>query len=593
MTAKVANVQTSSIPLIQVDTALNSLRSSNFDIPAAVGELVDNALEAEANTISIQLIEGTRKIGKRQKPTPVVDQIAIADDGVGMSSDILHRALVLGYSTRYDSRKGMGRFGVGATLAGISQAKRLEIFSRTSGAPSYLYSYLDLEEIEKGQQTFMPEPRPAELPVHLSKMILGDKGTLVVWSKCDRLTQGDDGTVNDLGTVRQELLQWLSRTYRHFLDAGRKIYLNGDAVQPHDPLYLMTVPRFSADPKAELLLEDAIEWNVPSDTSRTSTVQIKVTLLPESWRLRRGWGDARHTPTRERRIHENEGLSILRANREIFFGIIPKFYPGGVDTGGIDRWFGIEISFNPELDECFRVRNVKRGAEPVEGLRDALKNRLASAVKSARNRVKHTYTEQENKNKSDRRIHEDAEAVVAEAEATAPKGRSGADVSAPARAARLDEIAKEAAEASGEEGNIAPKAQPEQIKARLEQLPFSIVDMQWPGKEFIEIEHLGANTIVKLNNRHPFFTKIYSQVLKAAGVLRGTDGNVAPEDSAQKLSQEELQQLARVVHLGLDLLIFAYAKAESMDPNPEEKYGDLRTQWGMFLFNTLQKVGNL
>jgi hypothetical protein len=593
MTAKANIVPSSSIPLIQVDTALNSLRSSNFDIPAAVGELVDNALEAEANTISIQLIEGTRKIGKRQKATPVVDQIAIADDGIGMSSEILHRALVLGYSTRYDSRKGMGRFGVGATLAGISQAKRLEIYSRSAGSPSHLYSYLDLEEIEKGQQTYMPEPRSSELPAHLAKMVTGETGTLVVWSKCDRLTQGEDGTVNDLGTVRQELLQWLSRTYRHFLDGGRKIFLNGDLIEPHDPLYLMTVPRFATDPQAEVLLEDSIEWSVPSDTSRTSTVQIRITLLPEAWRLRRGWGDARHTPTRERRIHENEGLSILRANREIFFGIIPKFYPGGVDSGGIDRWFGIEVSFNPELDECFRVRNVKRGAEPVEGLRDALRNKLASAVKSARNRVKHTYTEQENKDKSDGRIHEDAEAVVAEAEATAPKGRSGGDVSENAREARIDEIAKEASEASGEEGSISPKAQPEQIKARLQQLPFSIVDMQWPGKEFIEIEHLGANTIVKLNNRHPFFTKIYSQVLKAAGVLRASDGSLSAEDQPQKVSQEELQQLARVVHLGLDLLIFAYAKAESMDPNPEEKYGDLRTQWGMFLYNTLQKVSGL
>jgi hypothetical protein len=95
----------------------------------------------------------------------------------------------------------------------------------------------------------------------------GETGTLVVWSKCDRLTQGEDGTVNDLGTVRQELLQWLSRTYRHFLDGGRKIFLNGDPIQPHDPLYLMTVPRLATDPKAEVLLEDFIEWSVPSDTS--------------------------------------------------------------------------------------------------------------------------------------------------------------------------------------------------------------------------------------------------------------------------------------------------------------------------------------
>ncbi len=592
MQAKAIAAPPSDIPLIQVDTALKSLRASNFDIPAAVGELVDNALEAEANNIHIQLIEGTRKVGKKQRPTPVVDQIAIADDGIGMSSEVLHRALVLGYSTRYDSRKGMGRFGVGATLAGISQAKRLEIYSKSAESKDFLFSYIDLEEIEAGEQAHMPRPEPAQIPPHLAKMVGKGTGTLVVWSKCDRLTQGDDGTVNDLGTVRQELLQWLSRTYRHFLDAGRKISLNGSPIEPHDPLYLTTVPRFATDPKAELLLEDSIDWTVPSDHSRTSTVQIKITLLPEAWRLRRGWGDSRHTPTRERRIHENEGLSILRANREIFFGIIPKFYPGGVDSGGIDRWFGIEIAFHPELDECFRVRNVKRGAEPVEGLRDALRNRLATAIKSARNRIKNTYTEQENKDKAAGRIHEEAETVVADAEATAPKSKSGADVTEQARETRLDEIAMEASRASGEEGSISPKAEPEQIKARLQEMPFSIVDMQWPGKEFIDIEHLGTNTIVKLNNRHPFFTKIYSQVLKAAGHLRAP-GDPASDEPRQTMTEEEVRRLARVVHFGLDLLIFAYAKAESMDANPDEKYGDLRTQWGMYLFNTLQRATDL
>jgi len=40
-----------------------------------------------------------------------------------MSRDILRESLVLGYSTRYNSRNGMGRFGVGATLAGIQSSQ--------------------------------------------------------------------------------------------------------------------------------------------------------------------------------------------------------------------------------------------------------------------------------------------------------------------------------------------------------------------------------------------------------------------------------------------------------------------------------------
>ncbi len=113
-------------------------------------------------------------------------------------------------------------------------------------------------------------------------------------------------------------------------------------------------------------------------------------------------------------------------------------------------------------------------------------------------------------------------------------------------------------------------------------MPFSIVDTQWPGKEFIDIEHLGTNTIVKLNNKHPFFTKIYAPVLKAAGILD------AKTEVEEQLTLEEFRQTARVLQVGLDLLIMAYAKAESMDPDPQEKYGDLRTEWGKFLYNFIQ-----
>ncbi|MFL6310468.1 MAG: ATP-binding protein [Terriglobales bacterium] len=581
---QVAVAETTKEPLVQVDTALMSLRSSNFDTPAAVGEPVDNALQAGANNIKIRLIEGERKVGKKQKAVPVVEQIAFSDDGSGMDHDVVKKALVLGFSTRYNSRQGMGRFGVGATLAGISQAKRLEIFSRNVAGGEFLYSYIDLDEITNGDLKYMPDPHQAKIPQQFADMAPVGTGTLVVWSKCDRLTQGEDGTVNDLKSVRDELLNWLSRTYRHFIDGGVRIQLNDTVVEPHDPLYLMTIPRLATDEKAEVLLDESFDWDIPSDPSRHSTVKIKMTLLPAAWRLKRGWGHPDRTQTRERRIHDNEGISILRARREIFYDILPRFYPSAVEEA--DRWFGIELSFDPELDECFRVKNVKKGAEPVEGLRDTLKKRLDAAIRTARRRIKETYVEQDNKEKAEQQIHEAAENIGAEAEKTAPKARSGAGVSETEREAKLDEVAKEAADAAADEGTAAPPASAADIKERLKQLPFSIVDMQWPGKEFIQIEHLGTNTVVKLNNKHPFFTRIYAPVLKASGAMDGKK----QEGQETLPTAEEFQQMARLLHVGLDLLILAYAKAESMETDPEEKYGDLRSHWGMFLYNVIQKM---
>ena len=135
-----ATTAETTVALVKVDTALKSLRSSEFDTPAAVGELIDNSIQTGATIIRIKLSETPRTPSKnKKKQTMVVDRIAVADDGAGMERDILRESLVLGYSTRYNQRNGMGRFGVGATLAGINQAKRIDLWSRADEQQPFLH----------------------------------------------------------------------------------------------------------------------------------------------------------------------------------------------------------------------------------------------------------------------------------------------------------------------------------------------------------------------------------------------------------------------------------------------------------------------
>lgn len=105
---------------------------------------------------------------------------------------------------------------------------------------------------------------------------------------------------------------------------------------------------------------------------------MTLTLLPRDWR-RRLPGDGKSDFAKERRVHENEPLSILRAGREIFFDSLRGVMPSQ-DGRQIDRFIGKEIEFHPELDECFHVRNVKKGAEPIEGLRDRLKDLIFKSI---------------------------------------------------------------------------------------------------------------------------------------------------------------------------------------------------------------------
>jgi hypothetical protein len=578
------------VALVKVDTALKSLRSSEFDTPAAVGELIDNSIQAGAKIIRIKLSETQRAAakGNKKKPTMVVDRIAVADDGAGMDRGVLRESLVLGYSTRYNSRTGMGRFGVGATLAGINQAKRIDIWSRAQESQEFLHSYIDLDEVETGTQQYMPEPAPMPVDDEFRVLLPKGSGTLVVWSKCDRLTEGEDGTIHNVGEVRNELVKWIARTYRWFIDGGSRIEVNGEPVHAFDPLFQMTIPTFPNDPKAETILDENFDWDLPNRPGQTASIRYKVTLLPPEWRTHVGAGGGKLA--KDRRIDTNEGLSIMRANREIFYGkLTGRFFPGWEEKD-IDRWWGLEISFDPVLDECFRVRNIKKGAEPVDRLRDKLRDLLVPTVKSLRKRIQTERIAQENKDLTTQGIHSRAEDIAAENEQTAPPGQSGTDVSPDERDQKVDEAVTAATSSAGPE---APP--PAAVKDRVKQLPFSILDLEWHGKEFIEIEHLGQNTIIKLNKRHPFFTKVYSKVLKATNMvpLEALEAELAGDGAPKAIApmtEDEVRGMARIVQIGLDLLLVAYAKAESMDRDPDEKYGDLRSHWGLFLYNLIQRL---
>lgn len=88
--------------------ALESLRNSDFDTLSAIGEVIDNSIEAKTKKIHISL---DIKIQDRKRE--LLKEIALGDDGYGMDRNVLHRCLQLGYSTTYNERTGIGRFGVG------------------------------------------------------------------------------------------------------------------------------------------------------------------------------------------------------------------------------------------------------------------------------------------------------------------------------------------------------------------------------------------------------------------------------------------------------------------------------------------------
>ncbi|MFD6295658.1 ATP-binding protein [Streptomyces sp. NPDC060235] len=561
---------TSQAAIIQIDTALESMRDSGFDLTAAAGEPIDNSIEAGATHIKIATTFGAQKRS--------IEEIAFADNGRGIKTEILALALSMGFSTRYGQRGSLGRFGVGLKLAGLSLGRRIDVYTKLPGDDVIRHAYLDLEEISKKQQTHIQAREALGWPAayeHLMRNPDGtpiDSGTLVIYGKIDKLDGGGPyGT--SLDEKLADLRNFIARAYRKFLDQGVIIQLNDTKIALFDPLFLLDNPRIlKRYPKEDMrgTVIDADDIPIADGHS----IHVTVTIAPATFRWREGEGglkDRDGRDIREFQIPDSAGkISMVRNGREINYDLVPKLLPLGVDK--VDRYIGIEVTFPAELDSFFQVRNVKRGAVPVDKLRSELRQWLDRPVRSARRAIRSHWGEIETQERAAAQAHAEATAAASRAEKTAPMGQAGKDLTDQETEQILQELLEDLGIADDQE-----KA--EEVREQVKQNPFTLVDGAWRGKEMFEIDHLNGKAIIHLNHRHPFIRDIYDR-LKAVA-----------DDGANGVEPEELLALIRKTQTALDTLFLGYAKAENMHPKPSQ-FDDLRSYWGQFTQTYLQELRN-
>ncbi len=549
--------------LVQVDTALESWRDAGFDLTTAIGEIVDNSIEAAATLVRI------RTYPRGDKPK-VIDSIAFSDDGIGIAEEVLAHVLSLGYSTRYGQRNGMGRFGVGLNLATLSHARRVDIYTHESKEVGVRHAWLDLDDISDGTQKHIVAERLDRFPEEYADLMLDTKGapqesgTLVVWNKVDRLRSGGRFQT-DLAQQLKAVQSFLARAYRKFLDQGVRIDLNGREIALHDPTFQLDNPRvlekLGKPVRGEVVSRDVISLD-------GHDVTVTVAVVPDDLIQPKGQGGSQIA--QDLNIPNNEGrISFLRQGREINYDQVARMFPSGVEWG--DRYIGIEVEFPAALDEYFQVRHVKRGVVPVDKLRTQLTNTLKRPIAAARKRYRARWEVLETDKRNAEDVHAPAADAAATAEQTAPRGKAGTDLTQEQQKERVDKVVTDLTTDLAESGDEGAEQAAEEVAAKLresvDQLPITMVDRTWPGKELLDITHLNGKAIVELNHGHPFVREVYDAARTFAAL--GSD----------EVDPSEALRFARKVEIGLDLLFMAYAKAENMHRDPE-MFADLRMYWG-------------
>jgi hypothetical protein len=571
------------IPPFLAGRALKSMRDAGFDLPTALGEVIDNGLEADANTVVVDMREVP--VDRKRK---AVDRIAITDDGTGMTEDVLHRYLQVGYSTRYMRTDTIGKYGVGGTTAALNFATRIDVWSRDTRNGPVRHVYLDLDEAvaaeETGETVVIAPPDTAPLPADLAESFPAGTGTMVVWSKIDRLADGTGA--HTPGELRSEVEKELSRIFRDFLHGGITIEIRhrGEATKllPHDPTYRMEgswadhvisreITRLAGDGgtdadgqighfAAKVVYDDDIDV-------AGSKVRLAITVYPDEVVRERGKGGDAFA--RKLRIRENQGkISFMRRGREISYTNVPNIFGSAVKEA--DRFIGIEVRFEPELDRMMGVRNVKRGAEPSAELRQALRDVLIPQMKQARSLVQDRWRQTGRDNRQSEGEHAPINTAVGEVNRNLPKSRVEVSTDDVDVEQALDDLAHDVG-----------KTEPAEARAyieRVRRLPFVVESVDWPGDQLFEIVHAGKTTIIRLNKRHRFYREMYTPIR-----------NLSQQDPDTVIGEDAVA-VARRAAEAITLLFIAYAKAESMHENPDEQYNELRGWWGNFTNYLLGKV---
>ena len=411
----------------------------------------------------------------------------------------------------------------------------------------------------------------------------------MIWSKYDRQE-------NNAAKIREEAKIWMGRVYRYFMwEDDVRIFINNEEVKAIDPLYARTEKtRFEGDPKSKVFDPIVIDWNVddfeaPPGTPQTSTIEIKMSLLPENFREREG--DGGNANAKARFIHMNEGISILRNKREVYYDSIPhwssaqingesiKGWPG---FENIDRFWGCEIHFDAVLDRAFTVKNIKRGAVPNSVLKGVIKSKITPSRKKLLEiiREKWATTRVEERERetvgTDDILKRAPEHKVAET--IAMKTNVGKSVIDSDK--NIDQTSDEYIKRNGKRYN---EDQKQAIIQLFRSQPFTILEENWTGPQFVETSFLGGSAVLRYNMNHDFFLMVYD-ILDAIG-----------DEESDKV------QLIRRFKALLDLLLISHAKSASHFDNntpytAEDFVQGLCASWGQYLksyVKTWRQEGNV
>ncbi|MGK0234790.1 MAG: hypothetical protein ACI9EK_001319 [Psychroserpens sp.] len=291
---------------------IKSIAEQGYSFEAAIADLIDNSVSANADKIQIFTDAETNPY-----------KLFIADNGDGMSLDILRKSMQFPSCSPEGSRvtNDLGRFGLGMKTASFSQTRKFTVISKIKGTNEYNAFTWDVDILKSGEwKIIVNSQEDINLILkefdELSKSLLNDfdefeTNTIIVWNGLYKFEQyleeknRKNALHREINEVATDHLQITFHRFMEKKDSPLKVRVNNKRLIPFNPF-----------PTNQRNLRN-IEYK--SKKFGYDKIKIEGFVLPSSSII-----DAKDVDniwtTKYRSLLDMEGVYIYRADRLIVLG---------------------------------------------------------------------------------------------------------------------------------------------------------------------------------------------------------------------------------------------------------------------------------
>lgn len=229
----------------EASSMIETFRAIGYSIEAAVADIIDNSISANAKNIWINF-----------EWKGADSWLSIKDDGHGMNNDELIQAMRPGSKNPLDERNNndLGRFGLGLKTASFSQCRKLSVISKKEDSRPAFWTW-DLDFIKDSGKWELLKLLPRN--ISLDDIQNYTTGTIVIWNDIDRVVKNnkadDQKSRDNFLAIASKIERHLSMVFHRYIDSGKiRLFIQGRKIISWDP-YMLNHPATQSFPDEPIM----------------------------------------------------------------------------------------------------------------------------------------------------------------------------------------------------------------------------------------------------------------------------------------------------------------------------------------------------